>query len=167
MGARLGHTWAEPAIYDTNIWVHGLTENVAAATDLVNAAFEDRQFVSVSAYIFEEVRITFESGHVDSEVVDAHLTDFSTAIHGCQNVSDPPMEAVAEMAVHQIRQSPQAQTVGAATGSQPKDAPILWHGHQLAQEGRDVTIYTADEDFSECSPPRVPSDGTLQMAFVE
>lgn len=166
MGRGGNHTWSTPAIYDTNIWVFGLTEELDAATELIDAAVEADQFVTVPAYVFEETRVTFESGRVDADKIDDHLTDFAALIHGNPNISDPSMEAVSKMDVFAIRQSAQAQAFGASTRSQPKDAPILWRAYEIAQEGRDVTIYTADEEFSTCSPPPVDEDGTVEMEFV-
>lgn len=167
MGYRLDHTRSDPAVFDTNIWVHGLTENVDAAAELVDAAVDTQLFVSISAYIFEETRLTFENGIFPRREADAHLTDFSSILYGSQNIDGPTSSETRQVDVDEVRNSPEARAFGAATDCQAKDAPVLWHGHALAQRGRSVTIYTNDREFSQCSPPPVQRDGDLEVLLVE
>lgn len=166
MGYRLNHTRSEPAVFDTNIWVCGLTENMASAAELVNAAVNKQLFVSVSAYIFEETRLTFEGPAFPQQEADAHLTDFSSILHGNLNIDEPTLSEIRQMDVLKVRESPAAQTIGAATGCQAKDAPVLWHGHELAQQGRSVGIYTNDDAFSKCSVPDVLNGGSLEVVHI-
>lgn len=70
-----------------------------AAAELVDAAVEMDLFVSVSAYIFEETRLTFESGTFPQREADAHLTDFSSMLHGSQNIDGPTSSETREVDV--------------------------------------------------------------------
>lgn len=156
-----------PAIYDTNIWIYGLTEERAACTNLVAAVIGGNQQVTVSAYVFEEVRRTLESGRVETTMAEEHMNDFASILYGGQNIDGPTQEEVRVMDVATVRNSPPAQAFGAATDSQPKDAPILWSAFQIAKNDCEVTIFTTDVEFSNCSPPPVDGDGTVIMEHIE
>lgn len=167
MTYRTDHTAAEPAIYDTPVWLEGLTENEGPASDLVTAAVEGSQQVLLSPYIFEEVRETFESSRAPRVTTHEHLVDFATIVTGSENVQMPPDGAVELMAVHETRESGFAQALGAVTDCQPKNAPVMAFGVEAANEGTDVTIYTIDEAFGACSVPEVDPGGSLSIVSVE
>lgn len=145
----------------------GFIEQNATATELVDAVINDSQFVFVPAYVFEEVRLTFESGRVETGIAEQHITDFASILHGSANVEAPTQDEVRSIDVKMVRGSPPAQAFGASTNSQPKDAPIFWNAFQVAQNGRDVTIYTTDREFSKCTAPPTPRDASVTMAHVE
>ncbi|WP_323677228.1 hypothetical protein [Halorubellus sp. PRR65] len=139
-------------VFDSNIWVLGITEAHPKATALVNGAeVGDRQVV-LDAYIFEEVREAFyRSEHVDAADVEQTISNFAVRIAKPQSIVEPDQAAVEEMDLQEIREAPPVNLLGHLLDIQPKDVPVFCLAYRWQHQK--PTIYTADESFAELHPP--------------
>lgn len=138
-------------IFDSNIWVYGITESAPRPTQLVQEAeMGDRQ-VTLNAYIYEEVREAFyRSKSVPQPKVEQTITNFATRIAKAPTINEPDQRNVEDMNVDTVRGSPAAQLLGHLLSIQPKDVPILCLAYQWKH--RNPTIYTNDGGFASLEP---------------
>ncbi|QLC35779.1 hypothetical protein EFA46_016100 (plasmid) [Halarchaeum sp. CBA1220] len=138
-------------VFDTNIWVFGITETAPEPVRLVEEAESGDRRVVLDAYIFEEVREAFgRSKSVPDSDVEATVENFATRVVNSPYIDGPSTEEVRQMDLGLVRESPETNLLGDAIGIQAKDVPIL----RLAYEWRhrDPTIYTNDRSFSQFDP---------------
>jgi predicted nucleic acid-binding protein len=57
-------------VFDSNIWIFGLTQTCEEAVSLVNKAIESAYHVGVGAYIFEEVMHNLQRSDHDQEIIE-------------------------------------------------------------------------------------------------
>lgn len=144
-------------VYDSNIWIFGLTRTCAQAVDLLEEAIYGNRQAGVSAYIYDEVMINLQRSEHSQEVIDRAQTRFAEILHGNPSIHGPSEEEIAQMNVDAIRSDPTVQTMGTALGIQPKDVPVVVFAQQCAtsnrgQGGQTTTIYTADYEFGQFDP---------------
>lgn len=138
-------------VFDSNIWVYGITETAPFPTQLVNEAENGRQQVVLNAYIYEEVREAIHrSKSVPQREVEQTVTNFATRIAKAPTINEPAQENVEAMNLDAVRGSPPTQLLGHLLGIQPKDVPILCLAYRWKH--RNPTIYTNDSGFAALDP---------------
>ena len=138
-------------VFDTNIWVFGITETAPEPVRLLREAENGDRRVVLDAYIYEEVREALNRAtSVPARDVEATFENFATRVVNSPYIDGPGYEAVQQMNLGLVRESPEANLLGDALGIQAKDVPIL----RLAYEWRhrEPTIYTNDRSFSQFNP---------------
>jgi len=138
-------------VFDSNIWVLGITEAHPRATALVNEAEAGDRRVALDAYIFEEVREAFHrSDHVDAADVERTISNFAIRIAKPPSIVEPDQSAVEEMDIHAVREAPPVNLLGHLLDIQPKDVPVFCLAYRWKHQR--PTIYTADESFAKLDP---------------
>lgn len=153
-------------VYDSNIWVLGLTGEVAAAETLVAEAASADRFVSVTPYIYSEVYEAFKR-EFKGEKAMAHVTDFSTLIAHSETVDAPSQSAISAVELSEVRNRDENILLSGVLGCQIKDVPIIVAAFQRYKDsGDNVTIYTADKDFADTDLQALDISA-LSLEYVE
>lgn len=141
-------------VFDSNVWIYGLTHTCDEAVALVDEVIDTRRNVRVSAYIFEEVMQNIQRSNHDREVIDRALNDFAQMVHGSPAIHNPTQQEVREMDLAVHREGPRIAAMAMMLGIQEKDVPIVVCAIQCAQQRPDSTIviHTADRPFSRLDP---------------
>lgn len=141
-------------VFDSNIWIYGLTGKCDDAVSLVEKAVTTPFHVGVSAYIFEEVIVNLQRSSHSHETITRLQTRFADIVHGNHTIHGPTQEQIAQLDLETHRTDPRVQAMGEAFGIQNKDVPVVVFARQCAQrpDAPMTTIYTADEGFAEFEP---------------
>lgn len=141
-------------VFDSNVWIYGITRTCYEATELVDRVVENPYHVAISAYIYDEVLENIQAADQPQEVLDEALTDFSTMVHGNHTIHGPTRQEIREMDVEALRRTAQVQAMSEMTGVEPKDVPVLSFGYDIAHgsDAEETTIHTADRPFSRFDP---------------
>lgn len=136
-------------VYDTNVWVCGLTSQVSAAEHLIDEVVQGSRDVVVDAYIFQETLDAFDNSY-HSTIANQHQQDFAALVSRNNSINGPTQAAVSRMNVKRVQRNTSVRLISTSFGIQAKDVPILC----LAYEYRSTspTIYTCDGPFSNCNP---------------
>lgn len=138
-------------VFDSNIWVFGISEAAPRPTQLVEEAENGDREVAVNAYIYEEVLEAFDrSTHVPQEKVDQTKTNFATRIAKAVTIHEPSQEEVQYIDVDATREAPIVQLLGYLLNIQPKDVPVFVLAYRWKH--RNPTIYTNDGEFAKLNP---------------
>lgn len=135
-------------IFDSNIWVLGLTQNHHQATRLVKDARQGSREILVDAYIFEEVFQAIDRTHQQKK--HQLKTAFANIVHNSQNIVSPSQQTVSKMNLQSVRSEIYIQLIGELLDIQAKDAPIVL----LARNYKSYmpTIHTNDRGFGKLTP---------------
>lgn len=141
-------------VFDSNVWIYGLTQTCEEAVALVDEAIENAYHVGVDAYIFDEVMRNLERSEQPQEAIDRAQTRFAEIIHGNHTIHGPSQEEITQMDIEAVRRDPKVDTMAEVLGIQTKDVPILVFAHQLVQDQDAPTtvIHTTDHSFSRFDP---------------
>lgn len=141
-------------VFDSNIWIYGLTGECADAVALVEEAVDTTFHVGVSAYIYDEVMRNLKRSDHSQEMIDRAQTRFADIVYGNHTVHGPNKEQIRQMDIDAHRSDPRVQTMGDAFGIQDKDVPVVVYAYQVTRRRGAVTttIHTADRAFSEFDP---------------
>lgn len=141
-------------VYDSNIWIYGLTRTCDPAVDLIDEVVENPVHVALNAYIFDEVMTNLDRSEQDREVVEQAKQRFATIVYGNHTIHGPTQGEIEQMDLEAHRTDPRVQMMGDVLGIQPKDVPIVTLAHQYAQrpDTPTITIHTADRPFSDYDP---------------
>jgi len=141
-------------VFDSNIWIFGLTQTCEEAVSLVNKAIESAYHVGVSAYIFEEVMHNLQRSDHDQEIIERVQTRFADIVYGNPTIHGPTQTEIREIDLNTVRQDPRVQAMGEAFDIQNKDVPVVVFARQCAhpQDTPEVVIHTADREFSRFNP---------------
>lgn len=141
-------------VFDSNIWIYGLTRTCDDAVALVEEVIDNPVHVAVSAYIFDEVMENLQRSEESQEVIHRAQTNFATIVHGNHTIHGPTQDEIEQIDIEARRRDPRVQIMSEVFDIQSKDVPILVFAHQFAQQSNTpaTTIYTADEEFSQFDP---------------
>jgi predicted nucleic acid-binding protein len=140
-------------VFDSNIWIYGLTRTCDDAVTLVEEAINTTYHVGVSAYIYDEVMLNLQRSEHDRETIERVQTRFADIVYGNETIHGPTHEEIKQMDVEAWRRDQRVQTMGEILGIQDKDVPIVVYARQCAQNQDSPTvIHTADHDFSQFDP---------------
>jgi predicted nucleic acid-binding protein len=136
-------------VYDSSVWIWGLTEQAPDAVSLVEDVLHSDFYVAVSAYIHGEVMAAFDSSRTaDSQAIKDAKNAFNAIIAKRHNVDFPDQSEVGKMNIYEVREQHMVQLLASSWEIQPKDVPIV----VFADRYDDNTIFTADEQFSKFDP---------------
>lgn len=137
-------------VFDSSIWIWGLTEQAPEAEGLVEGVLDGGRYVGVDAYIHGEVMNAFDrSRTAGSGAIEDAKNTFNVIIAKRHNVDFPDQEEVGKMDVYQVRGNRMVELLGQTWGIQPKDVPII----VFASEYDDMTtVFTADWNLSKFDP---------------
>ena len=136
-------------IFDSNVWINGLAEDVPEATQLIQETVDQERVVGVSAYICEEVNRNIQYEYGSGEYTDDLLSTFNKLL-SASNVISPGLREISKMDTTEVRNSQSALFVGRILGVQPKDAPIVRFAWE--HRGEQPRIFSTDESFAELDP---------------
>lgn len=139
-------------VYDSSVWVWGLTEEAPEAVTLVEEVLDGDRYVGVDAYIHAEVMNAFDrSQTAGSDAIETAKNAFNVIIAKRHNVDFPDQSEVGTTNVYEVRANRMVELLGQSWGIEPKDVPIV----VLATEYEGVTtIFTADRLFSQFDPTK-------------
>jgi predicted nucleic acid-binding protein len=135
-------------IFDSNVWIHGITQSHQKAVDLINETKSGQRELVIDAYIFQEVFDAFDRSHQQQK--GKLKTIFANVIQNCQYVHGPVHRKVSQMNVARYRGKTSIKLIAELTGVQTKDAPVLLLARKY--EDADPTIHTHDRSFAQFSP---------------
>lgn len=153
-------------VYDSNIWILGLTGEVAAAEALVEEAAQAERFVSVTPYIYQEVYEGFVREFKTQKAMD-HVADFSTLIARSGTIKGPTQAEIEAVDLDDVRTRDENILLAGLLHCQVKDVPIVlaaFHRHNAS--GETSTIYTADKEFSEITLEKLDISG-ISIQYIE
>lgn len=141
-------------VFDSNVWIYGLTQTCEEAVSLVEEAIENAYHVGVNAYIFDEVMRNLQRSEQDRETIKLAQTRFAEIIHGNHTIHGPAQKEISQMDIDAVRRGPMVATMATVFGIQAKDVPVLVYAHQLVQpqDAPTTVIHTADRGFSRFDP---------------
>lgn len=160
-------------VYDTNVWIFGLSDQDSRAGQLVQQAIHGDRHVAVDAYIYQEVLQNIGDGVSNNEREDIKNA-FATFVHKSDTIYGPTHEQVDEVDIYDERGKYETLLIADAVWCQPKDAPIVTLAYRtaLSNEG-ESTIFSndgrgsserglVDIDFSEFREPAQKSGRLYQ-----
>jgi hypothetical protein len=154
-------------VFDSNIWIFGLTQACEEAVSLVDRAIDTAYHVGVSAYIFEEVMHNLQRSSHDQEIIERVQTRFADIVYGNPTIHGPTQAEIQEIDLDMVRRDPRIQAMGEAFDIQNKDVPIIVFARQCAhpQDAPEVVIHTADREFSRFNPQQ--HFESIDMRYVD
>lgn len=153
-------------VYDSNVWILGLTGEVAEAETLVEDAAMAERFVSVTPYIYMEVYEAFSREFKRQTAMD-HVADFSTLIAQSQTVNAPDQAEIEAIDLEEVRNRDENILLAGLLHCQVKDVPIVLAAfHRYKESGEASTIYTADTEFSKTDLEMLDISG-ISIEYVE
>ncbi|RKD88634.1 hypothetical protein ATJ93_4292 [Halopiger aswanensis] len=138
-------------IYDSNVWVHGLTRKSADAEARIQEVIDNERCVLVTPYIYEEVDQAIQRDSDNQQAAD-ELRDRFAQMMSNPFISDPNYQEVSDVDLGAVRSDPTVQAFAEVLEIQAKDVPILQAAQQCSNPN--PTIFTNDEDFYELSERR-------------
>lgn len=156
---------SEVDIFDSNVWVHGLTRRSEDAVSCIDSIFDRERCVLVTPYIYEEVDQAIQRDVKNASRVDELRNRFAEIMSN-PFIRDPSYEEVAKVNLEDVRNHPAVTAYAEAIEIQPKDIPIL----QAAQncDNPEPTIFTNDDDFYNLSERKERYNlGNIQFEYVE
>lgn len=136
-------------VYDSSVWIWGLTEQAPEATALIDDVLDGDRYVGVSAYIHGEVMAAFDSSRTaDTQAIKDAKNTFNVIIAKRHNVDFPDQHEVGKMNIYDVREEHMVELLARSWEIQPKDVPIV----VFADRYDDTTIFTADEPSSNFNP---------------
>jgi hypothetical protein len=137
-------------VFDSSVWIWGLTEQAPEAVTLIEEVLDGERYVAVSDYIHGEVMNAFDSSRTaDDDAIKTAKNVFNIVVAKRHNVDFPDQDEVGQMNVYEAREEPMVDLLARSWGIQPKDVPIVVFAS--GYEGM-TTVYTADGAFSEFDP---------------
>lgn len=136
-------------IFDSNIWILGLTERNVEATALLQEVWDGDRSVAVSAYIYDEVFEAFDRDLSGADIQQAK-NNFSNLVFKSQHVDGPETEEIKNMDLHRVRRAAVPTMMSRVIGVEAKDIPILVLAWQNRED--EPTVFTADRPFSRFEP---------------
>jgi len=136
-------------VLDSNVWIDALTEESERAVKLMDSVLDGNRTTVVSAYIYEEVTVNLEREFGAGSYVDQLQTYFGELMTS-PHIDEPATTDILEMDLDDMRTSDTANFLEDVLQIQEKDVPILFTAWKDLSDH--VTIYTADEQFSEFNP---------------
>lgn len=131
-------------VYDTNVWIFGLTTNDTRASQLIEQVVAGDRHVVINAYIYKEVVRNLYAG-ADSDYADQAINSFAEIVFDSDYVDSPTHEDVASISVPEVRSSRRVCMIAHAIGCQPKDAPVIEAAYRRANQLQEQpTIFTND-----------------------
>jgi len=154
-------------VFDSNVWIYGLTQSCDEAVELVEKVVTTPYHVGVNAYIFDEVMQNLRRSERPGERIDRIQTRFADIVHDTHTVHGPTQSEISRMDVEDRRSDPWVGTLSELLGVQEKDVPIVVFAHDCASDhdAPPTTIFTADQDFAAASPGEYFRD--VDVAFVD
>jgi len=131
-------------VYDTNVWIFGLSDIDSRAGQLVQQAIHGDRHVAVDAYIYQEVIQNLDDGVSVDESEDIKNA-FATFVHESDSIYGPTHEQVENLDIYEERGRYETYLIADAVWCQPKDAPIVTLAYKTAvsNEGKS-TIFSND-----------------------
>ena len=149
-------------VFDTNIWVYGITGRIHDAKQLIEDVVQGGREVTVSPYIYQEVIDAFR-GSYNSHEADRHMNDFAALLLNTSNIHDPNYTQVRNIDVNQVRQKTSINLISTSFGIQSKDVPVVCTAYEHIAHS--PTIYTNDRPFSSFNPSRY-NLSNITMVYV-
>lgn len=150
-------------VFDSSVWIWGLTEQAPEATSFVDEVVDGNRYVAVNAYIHGEVMNAFDSSRTaDSAAITQAKNTFNIIVAKRHNVDFPDQTEVEKMDPYEVRTNRLVELLGQSWDIESKDVPIV----VFATEYDDMTtIYTADRPFSTFDPADHGIDG-VKVEYV-
>ncbi len=139
----------DTAVFDSNIWILGITQKNETAEFLVQLVLKKQLKVYVSAYIYDEVFEAFNRSLNGSDV-DRMKTKFANLVATAEYVDGPTQSDIERMDLERERNRHSVQMMGRVLDIQPKDVPIVYLAWRFRES--EPHILTADEPFSQFDP---------------
>lgn len=154
----------EPVVvYDTNCWIHGITESEPAYALYFRQLLRDEVPIAVSAYIYNEVIEAFARGQdAGDDEWREQRGNFAEIVAKADNVVGPRRAEVEEMDVGTVRRSAEATMLSSLTGVQSKDIPVLTYAWACPGE---TLLFTCDRSFARFEPTDTPLSG-IRMEYL-
>lgn len=146
-------------VYDSNVWVWGLTEKAPAAVEKIDEVRAGDRYVGISAYIHGEVTEAFNrAASAENSEIREMKREFNVIVAKRHNVEFPGHEAIGSMDIHEVRRQQPIRLLASAWGIQAKDVPIIMFAEELSGE---TTVFTTDDPLADFDPERADIDGVV------
>lgn len=140
-------------VYDSGVWVWGLTGKASEAVDLIEEVVDGDRYVAVNSYIHGEVIEAFDRAtRAGTEDIHQAKKNFNVIVSKRHNIEFVDHEAIEQMDIHAVRELQTIRLLGLSWEIQTKDVPIIMLAEQFSNP---ATIYTTDRDLSEFEPSTV------------
>lgn len=144
-------------VYDSNVWIWGLTEKAPAAADKIDEVRDGDRYIAISAYIHGEVTEAFDrAATAGSNEIREMKKDFSVIVAKRHNVEFPSHDAIGKMDIQEVRRQQPVRLLATAWDIQAKDVPVIMFAEHLPGES---TVFTTDGPLADFDPGSAGVDG--------